>query len=126
MLPCSWDYRYYDRKYTEQHLSLDDSLVKEYFPVAFVVPAVLKIYQNLLGVRFEPIKSAELWHPEAELFSVWEADAKDESGFVGYCHLDLFPRGTCTILPLIGVHELIDFHRGQVLACRGLATYSRL
>ncbi|KAL5492873.1 PRD1 [Sanghuangporus weigelae] len=87
-----WDYRYYDRKYTEEHLSLDDSLVKEYFPVTFVVPAVLEIYQKLLGVRFEPIKSPELWHPEAELFAVWEADAKDESGFVGYCHLDLFPR----------------------------------
>ena len=34
---------------------------------------------------------------EAELFSVWEADAKDESGFIGYCHLDLFPRGTYSI-----------------------------
>ena len=27
------------------------------------------------------------------MFSVWEKDAKDESGFVGYCYLDLFPRG---------------------------------
>lgn len=26
-------------------------------------------------------------------FAVWEQDAKDESGFVGYCYLDLFPRG---------------------------------
>lgn len=27
-------------------------------------------------------------------FAVWENDAKDGSGFVGYCYLDLFPRGT--------------------------------
>ncbi|KAG6880770.1 hypothetical protein C0993_004569, partial [Termitomyces sp. T159_Od127] len=27
-----WDYRYYDRKYTEETLELDDMLVKEYFP----------------------------------------------------------------------------------------------
>lgn len=27
-------------------------------------------------------------------FAVWEKDAKDESGFVGFCYLDLFPRGT--------------------------------
>ncbi|KAH8114574.1 Metalloprotease [Phellopilus nigrolimitatus] len=86
-----WDYRYYDRKFVEENLSLDDSLVKEYFPVSSVVPAVLGIYQSLLGVRFEPVK-AELWHPEAELFAVWEADAKDDTGFVGYCYLDLFPR----------------------------------
>lgn len=33
-------------------------------------------------------------HAEVQQFAVWEQDAKDESGFVGYCYLDLFPRGT--------------------------------
>jgi Zn-dependent oligopeptidase len=36
-----WDYRYYDRLYLEKTLSLDDTLVKEYFPVSVVVPATL-------------------------------------------------------------------------------------
>lgn len=30
---------------------------------------------------------------EVQQFAVWENDAKDESGFLGYCFLDLFPRG---------------------------------
>ena len=89
-----WDYRYYDRKFIESTLDLDDSLVKEYFPVSVVVPEILNIYQNLLGVRFEKIQSS-VWHPDVQQFSVWEKDAKDESGFVGYCYLDLFPRGEC-------------------------------
>ncbi|CAK5270325.1 unnamed protein product [Mycena citricolor] len=46
-----WDYRYYDRKFTEETLDLDDMLVKEYFPVSVVVPRILDIYQTLLGVR---------------------------------------------------------------------------
>ena len=54
--------RYYDRKYTELTLDLDDGLVKEYFPVARVVPAVLQIYQDLLGVEFKTIEG-EVWHP---------------------------------------------------------------
>jgi Zn-dependent oligopeptidase len=87
-----WDYRYYDRKYIEETLSLDDMLVKEYFPVSVVVPTILEIYQNLLSVRFEEIKGST-WHPEVQQFAVWEKDAKDDSGFVGYCYLDLFPRG---------------------------------
>ena len=58
-----WDYRYYDRKYIEERLSLNDTLVREYFPVAAVVPAVLKIYQDLLSVRFVPVKGTKLWHP---------------------------------------------------------------
>jgi hypothetical protein len=56
-----WDYRYYDRKYIEEHLQLDDMLVKEYFPVSVVIPAILSIYQNLLGVRFAEIKGTT-WH----------------------------------------------------------------
>lgn len=108
-----WDYRYYDRKYIEESLDLDDMLVKEYFPVSVVVPTILSIYQNLLGVQFHEIKNASTWHPglfvsnhalkekilmispplEVQSFEVWEKDAKDESDFVGYCYLDLFPRG---------------------------------
>lgn len=57
-----WDYRYYDRKYIEESLDLDDMLVKEYFPVDVVVPAILEIYQTLLGVRFVETKG-ETWHP---------------------------------------------------------------
>ena len=30
---------------------------------------------------------------DVQAFSVWEKDAKDVSDFVGYCYLDLFPRG---------------------------------
>ncbi|THV05254.1 zincin [Dendrothele bispora CBS 962.96] len=89
-----WDYRYYDRKFIEETLELDDSAVKEYFPVDHVVPTILNIYQDLLGVKFVAMKDEEgaTWHPEVQRFSVWEKDAKDESGFVGYCYLDLYPR----------------------------------
>ena len=57
-----WDYRYYERKCSERSLSLDDMLVKEYFPVSKVVPAILDSYQNLLGVKFVEVKG-ETWHP---------------------------------------------------------------
>jgi Zn-dependent oligopeptidase len=56
--------RYYDRLYVEESLSLDDALVKEYFPVDVIVPTILEIYQDLLGVKFEEVKG-NLWHPGA-------------------------------------------------------------
>lgn len=109
-----WDYRYYDRQFLEQNLDLDDAKVKEYFPVSFVIEAVLAIYQTLLSVKFQPVDT-ELWHPDAQMFSVWEKDAKDESGFVGYCHLDLFPRdakyGHAAVWPLIAGYESVDGKR---------------
>jgi Zn-dependent oligopeptidase len=56
-----WDYRYYDRMFKEKTLDLDYDLVKQHFPVEIVVPAVLEVYQSLLGVRFEEIKGGG-WH----------------------------------------------------------------
>ncbi|KAG8766151.1 hypothetical protein FRC12_007057, partial [Ceratobasidium sp. 428] len=74
-----------------ESLSLDDALVKEYFPVDVVVPTILEIYQDLLGVKFQEVKG-NLWHPEVQQFAVWNANAKDESDFLGWAYLDLFPR----------------------------------
>ncbi|KAL0947842.1 hypothetical protein HGRIS_013904 [Hohenbuehelia grisea] len=106
------DYRYYDRKYVEKSLRLDDSLVKEYFPVSVVVPAILEIYQNLLSVRFERIKDASTWHPDVQLFALWKNDSSEDSSFLGYVYLDIFPRdfkySHAAVWPLISGHTKPD------------------
>ncbi|KIY67106.1 metallopeptidase MepB [Cylindrobasidium torrendii FP15055 ss-10] len=89
-----WDYRYYDRKFVEKTLDLDDAVVKEYFPVSVVVPTILSIYQDLLSVRFEEVTDGSTWHPEVQMFSVWQKGSTDASGFIGYCYLDLYPRAS--------------------------------
>ncbi|EUC54471.1 metallopeptidase MepB [Rhizoctonia solani AG-3 Rhs1AP] len=86
-----WDYRYYDRVFIEESLSLDDSLVKEYFPVDIIVPAILEIYQGLLGVTFQEVKG-NLWHPDVQQFAVWNSGAKSQDDFLGWAYLDLIPR----------------------------------
>jgi Zn-dependent oligopeptidase len=65
--------RYYDRVYVEKTLDLDESLVKEYFPVSVVVPTILNIYQDLLGVKFIEIKNdnKDVWHEGAWQPSYW-------------------------------------------------------
>ncbi|KAJ7459805.1 metallopeptidase MepB [Mycena latifolia] len=114
-----WDYRYYDRKFIERSLDLDDMLVKEYFPVSVVVPAIIDIYQNLLGVRFETINGTT-WHPDVQQYSVWEKDATDESGFIGYCYLDLFPRESkyshAAVWPIFSGYSRPDGKRSYPLA----------
>ncbi|KAJ7175804.1 metallopeptidase MepB [Mycena filopes] len=113
-----WDYRYYDRLYVEKTLDLDDMLVKEYFPVSVVVPAIIEIYQNLLGVRFETIHGTT-WHPDVQQFAVWEKDATDASGFLGYCYLDLFPRESkyshAAVWPILSGYTKADGGRSYPL-----------
>ena len=57
-----WDYRYYDQKFIQSSLNLDESLVKEYFPVSVIVPQIIQIYQDLLSIKFVEIKG-DSWHP---------------------------------------------------------------
>ncbi|EIM81645.1 metallopeptidase MepB [Stereum hirsutum FP-91666 SS1] len=117
-----WDYRYYDRKFIEESLSLDDSLVKEYFPVSVVVPVILEIYQSLLSVRFKEVKKEEAstWFEEVQMFEVWQEGAKDETGFVGYCYLDLFPRASkyshAAVWPLLPGYQLSSGKRQYPIA----------
>ena len=59
------DFWYYQRRLLERELEIDDQKVKEHFPVSKVVPAILEIYQNLLGVQFIEVKGQRLWHPGA-------------------------------------------------------------
>lgn len=95
-----WDYRYYDRVFVEKALDLDDNLVKEYFPVSKVVPAVLDIYKDLLGIELVAVPRDEAvggltWHDDAELYAVWEAgqaQSGNRDAFLGYMFLDLSPR----------------------------------
>ncbi|EIW78755.1 Metalloprotease [Coniophora puteana RWD-64-598 SS2] len=99
-----WDYRYYDHIYIKKTLDLDDSLIKEYFPVAVVVvvPAILEIYQKLLGVRFVEVKGdkKDVWHPSIRRLG---GQRKGRFGFRWILLLGPLPS------------------RCQVLACRRLA-----
>jgi len=109
-----WDWYFYDRLQVERSLSLDDSLVKEYFPVDVVVPTILEIYQDLLSVEFvalsNDVDAGDVWHPEVQRFAVWEAGSKDETGFIGYTYLDLYPRdgkyGHAAVWPLVPGYDL--------------------
>src|ERR1700675_3878487 len=45
---------------------------------------------------------------EVQQYAVWEQDSKDETGFVGYCYFDLFPRGLLFRSFFINVFFYID------------------
>ncbi|GAA5954703.1 hypothetical protein JCM3765_003862 [Sporobolomyces pararoseus] len=90
-----WDYRYYDRLSLEKELDLDDNLLQEYFPVSHVVPAVLDLYKDLLGIELVkvPKEHGDTYQSDVEMFAVWEnGQVGKENAFKGYITLDLFPR----------------------------------
>ncbi|XP_030075062.1 thimet oligopeptidase [Microcaecilia unicolor] len=84
-----YDMRYYMNQVEETMYNVDKNLLKEYFPLEVVTSGLLDIYQELLGLTFQPEKDASVWHEDVMLYSVKDA-ASDE--LIGKFYLDLHPR----------------------------------
>ncbi|EJP61656.1 peptidase family M3 [Beauveria bassiana ARSEF 2860] len=90
-----WDLKYYQRLVSSSR-KVDESAVSEYFPLEYVIPQMLQIFEDALGLRFDCIPKTELidakiWHNTVTVFSVWDT-RQDEPAFMGYLYFDLLWR----------------------------------
>jgi thimet oligopeptidase len=86
---ASWDYSFYEDQLVKTRYALDPEEVRSYLPIDKVVPAVLGIYQHLLGVRFEQLTPAAAWAPDVTEYAIYDAAS---GAPLGYFFLDLLPR----------------------------------
>ena len=90
-----WDWPFYTRIRNSREFGFDEEAFSEFFPLGKTVEGVLEIFGELMGMEFEKMPVEDLptsatWHPEVELYSVWDADQENE--FLGYLYLDLVKR----------------------------------
>ncbi|MGA9342555.1 MAG: M3 family metallopeptidase [Rhodanobacteraceae bacterium] len=105
----AWDYDYYEGQLERTAFAVDSEEVRRYFPADRVVPAMLALYQHLLGVVFERIQPADAWAPDVEQYAI--RDAGDRR-LLGWFYLDLMPRAGKSLPPsnttLRAGHALAD------------------
>ncbi|EIT83563.1 thimet oligopeptidase [Aspergillus flavus] len=86
-----WDFDFYHTRMLQEQ-NLDHEYISQWFPARITVQRMLGLYGELFNLRFNKIEvsdSSHTWHPDVDLFSVWE---KEDSTQIGYLYTDIFPR----------------------------------
>ena len=84
-----WELHYYTNLLQEAVYQFDTEEVSEYFELNNVRKGLFDITQNVFGLVFEQVENPSVWHPDVELYKVYDTMTKD---LLGYFYLDLYPR----------------------------------
>ncbi|KAJ6031938.1 thimet oligopeptidase [Penicillium herquei] len=87
-----WDFDFYHTKMLQEQNQVDHEYISQWFPAKKTVQRMLDLYGELFSLKFEKVEGSErahTWHPDVDVFSVWE---KQDSALIGYLYTDIFPR----------------------------------
>lgn len=83
-----WDWWYYSEKIRKEKYDLDQEELRPYFKLQNVRQGMFLLANKLYGITFTPLKNIPLYHKDAEVFELKEADGTH----IGIFYTDYFPR----------------------------------
>jgi thimet oligopeptidase len=84
-----WDVGYYTERVKRERYSVDQEAFRQYFPPRESLAFVMRVVEKSMGVRYEPVPDAKLWHPDALAFRA--VDVKSGRA-LATLYVDAYPR----------------------------------
>ena len=85
-----WDVSYLMEKIRRERFSVDDEMLRPWFPLDEVQAGLFEIAERLFGLSVKRVDNPAVWHPDVGFFEV-----RDEAGVhLGSFYTDWFPRDT--------------------------------
>ncbi|MCG8476092.1 MAG: M3 family metallopeptidase [Cytophagales bacterium] len=84
----AWDWNFYSEKLKKEKFSIDNEVLKPYFPLDSVLNGLFEITHRMYGLTFEPLNNIPVWHKDVKTFNVKDAKGKHIALF----YADYFPR----------------------------------
>jgi thimet oligopeptidase len=84
-----WELPHAISRLKQTRYAIDEQEIAQYFPLEACLEGLFATTGTMLGIRYEEVTDASVWHPEVRTFDV--ADAAGGEPFARF-HLDLFPR----------------------------------
>lgn len=82
------DWRYYTEKVRKANYDFDEEALRPYFEVTAVRDGVFELSNRLFGLTFEPRDDIPGWHPDQQVFEVFDADGSH----LAILYMDFFAR----------------------------------
>ncbi|MEO0508338.1 MAG: M3 family metallopeptidase [Verrucomicrobiota bacterium] len=84
-----WEVGYWAEKQRKANYDFDEEALRPYFPINRVIDGMFEIAQELLGLRIEESKEAQVWHKEVRFYDLFDADTNE---LLGAFYADWHPR----------------------------------
>ena len=82
-----WDLGFYGNSILKSEYGVDHEVIREFLPLDKALAGMMELYEELLGLEFREVDNPSVWHPDVEMYEVYEDDQLS-----GRFYLDLFPR----------------------------------
>jgi peptidyl-dipeptidase Dcp len=83
-----WDWRYYTEKLRQQRYDFDEQALRPWFEFSAVRSAAFELAGRLFGLAFEERPDLPRWHPDQQVFEVFDADGSH----LAILYMDWFAR----------------------------------